>query len=469
MADQIDSTLAGFKEKGLGTMKTDRLRSFLWNMRVSENELEFIHPEHMEARLSAFQLSAGAVCHKIGQSRLGRNIFALEIGRGKQRVLAVAGAHADEPTGTIALLKLADELTSAENKDLLEFFTFSFIPMLDPDGTAMNWKWLKNPPSFKKMALYSIRNNDPAEDLEHCIPVSDNQRILPEAKAFKDFVDSRRGLHSYTTLHNLHLAGGPLFILSAAEAKSEAFLIQFMTKACHDHGLELMDLDLHGEKGIYRLAPGFLTPPLIQDMLDNYRGRKNVTDRIRMATYQYAAESCGAKISLITEVPLFAAWDLNDTRQTLISRYDLELEKLRRSKTMLESFISAWNKLDNFSESDDSRTWSRYYETLISFAKAKIDAGYRDAERFKGIYARMNELFDLFVDDAETQFKIGLMGIRRLAGLDSLEAQRAMEHHQNLFQEGFERFTKRVEYEPVPLSHIVKLQITAVLAGAFGG
>ena len=249
-------------------------------------------------------------------------------------------------------------------------------------------------------------------------------------------------------------------------AEHREYLIQVITRACREHNLSLLDFDLYGQKGINRLARGFLTPPFVKDMFNIYKGQKEVTDRIKMTTYQYAAEFCGAKISLITEVPLFISEELTNSDKTCISRYDLELEILRQSELMLESFTKAWNELNKFPISKETQNWVPYYENLFDLAASKIDAGYRDADRFKGFYAKMNEIFELLIGKIEERLKIGVMGMRRLASLNDPKSLREQQHYRCLFEEAFEKYAKQLDYKPVRLADIINLQITAVIAGA---
>jgi hypothetical protein len=447
------------------TTSQNRLAELLNRLQISQEDLAFVHPAQMGAVVHGFRELPETQSYHIGSSGRDQEIYAIQVGTGDRHVLATACAHADEPTGTLAVLKLVNELAKDEHADLRRQITFHCLPMLDPDGVSRNWGWMTDPISLKNLCRFSYRGIDPAEDLEHCLPLSIEQDLRPEARAFKEYIDSLPRLDSYVTLHNLHLAGGPLFAVTAGNGRGISPLTGFLSRTCRQHDLEPMDENLYGRQGITRLAPGFVTPPLIQDMREAYRDQEHILQKIKMTTYQYASESCGAKLSLITEIPLFVSPDLNDSERTHISRYDLELELIRRSEDMLDQMRSTWKRVCRFPESEENRFWIDHYETLLRIASHKIEAQRKDVERYKGFQATRRELFDLFLDRLETEYKTSLMALRRLQGLRSTEALAMLDHYQQAFDKAWDDFEKRCSARPVPLASIIRLQIAAILAG----
>lgn len=75
---------------------------------------------------------------QIGRSVEGREIYALEIGRGPVRVLLWSQMHGDEATATLALADLVRFFASNPNDDIVrrvrERLTIVLVPMLNPDG-----------------------------------------------------------------------------------------------------------------------------------------------------------------------------------------------------------------------------------------------------------------------------------------------------------------------------------------------
>lgn len=81
---------------------------------------------------------------KLGQSAQKRPIYHLTFGNGKTSVLLWSQMHGNEPTATMALLDIFHFLENPiteEDKILVEtlknHFTLHFVPVLNPDGTAL--------------------------------------------------------------------------------------------------------------------------------------------------------------------------------------------------------------------------------------------------------------------------------------------------------------------------------------------
>ena len=142
---------------------------------TEKDELAYIHPDDMVGKV-------------IGKSREGRSIFAIEVGSGPRHVLAVASAHADEPTGTVTLVNVAKHLAESGHV-LLKECTFHFIPQLNPDETLWNWPWMSKPFSYETYTRFNVRNEDPRDDVEHGIPLDDGP-CRPEVQAFCDYASS---------------------------------------------------------------------------------------------------------------------------------------------------------------------------------------------------------------------------------------------------------------------------------------
>lgn len=75
----------------------------------------------------------------IGKSVLDLPIYSLEIGTGSTRILLWSQMHGNESTTTKALFDLFNffNFNSQLQHSLLNYFTFCFIPMLNPDGAKL--------------------------------------------------------------------------------------------------------------------------------------------------------------------------------------------------------------------------------------------------------------------------------------------------------------------------------------------
>ena len=81
------------------------------------------------------------------ETAFGRKVLALELGRGRRRVLYTAAHHANEWITAPVLLKFAEELAGAAafnettwgvpGRDILEKARICLVPMVDPDGVDL--------------------------------------------------------------------------------------------------------------------------------------------------------------------------------------------------------------------------------------------------------------------------------------------------------------------------------------------
>ena len=69
-----------------------------------------------------------------GKSVLENNIYRIDFGRGKYKVLLWSQMHGNETTTTRAIFNIMKKINSGEFADWLSYFSFTFIPILNPDG-----------------------------------------------------------------------------------------------------------------------------------------------------------------------------------------------------------------------------------------------------------------------------------------------------------------------------------------------
>ncbi|MCX8188433.1 MAG: DUF2817 domain-containing protein [Nitrososphaeria archaeon] len=72
-----------------------------------------------------------------GYSVEQKPIYYCKIGNGKENIFIIGGLHGDEPKGTYACLEFIETLL--KNNSLTEKYTFTIIPLCNPDG-AQNYK-----------------------------------------------------------------------------------------------------------------------------------------------------------------------------------------------------------------------------------------------------------------------------------------------------------------------------------------
>jgi len=98
--------------------------------------------KHSVVKKLSLSLSDKFKVEEIGKSVLGKEIFSIEIGNGKRNILLWSQMHGNEPTATGAIFDLINYFDNNYNSvlvsKLLDKFTFTFVPMLNPDG-AKAW------------------------------------------------------------------------------------------------------------------------------------------------------------------------------------------------------------------------------------------------------------------------------------------------------------------------------------------
>lgn len=85
------------------------------------------------------QLNTNEQLQIIGKSVLEKPIYSYQIGTGKIKILLWSQMHGNESTTTKALIDFLNFLNNKSElaNQLLEFFTFYSIPMLNPDGAKL--------------------------------------------------------------------------------------------------------------------------------------------------------------------------------------------------------------------------------------------------------------------------------------------------------------------------------------------
>lgn len=96
-----------------------------------------IHPlieQHKQNPMFAFT--------QLGQSLQGTPIYQIKMGHGETKVFAWSQMHGDEPTATAAVFDLlkyiSDDAQSEWRESWMEHITLYIIPMVNPDGAAVN-------------------------------------------------------------------------------------------------------------------------------------------------------------------------------------------------------------------------------------------------------------------------------------------------------------------------------------------
>jgi len=166
-------------------------------------EGRYVALHHIEALL--LRLKKEGKVSVLGESVLGKPIYAYQNGDGEVRIMMWSQMHGNESTTTKAVLDLFNFLDSEKGKEFRQKFTFCIIPMLNPDGAE---KW--------------IRTNANGVDLNR-----DSQNLTqPESrilrKCIKDFKpDFCFNLHDKRTIFGVEGTQNPATISFLAPSYNE--------------------------------------------------------------------------------------------------------------------------------------------------------------------------------------------------------------------------------------------------------
>ncbi len=131
-----------------------------------------------------------------GKSVMGKDIYALCIGRGSKRIAYVGGTHANEWITSLFLLDFCESLLKAENensyicgyevKELLKNITLVIIPVLNPDGVDIILKGLEGCGKYKEQ-IYDICKFDFSQWSANANGVDLNHNFNADWYTLRDF------------------------------------------------------------------------------------------------------------------------------------------------------------------------------------------------------------------------------------------------------------------------------------------
>lgn len=397
-----------------------------------------------------------------GRSRNGKQLIFAEVGKADRVVAVTSGAHSDEPTGiATSFYFIQNLLRNSDFKTLTDKYKFIFHPMLDPDGAELNYTWASKDFSYYEYLKNNFRNNRPSEDCEHGIPASSDQVIRPELRFFKENVDRFKGrIDYYLTMHTTHRLGGSLFVISAKGDHQSR--IETLTSVCENFDVPVIDMDLYGQDGIERVAPGFITAPPMAKMAEKFKDKPEVLAQIKMPTYEYVEHFLDASFCLISELPYIVDKNLLDKGVSTTDLIDVKKRDLEKRKQRVSRIQKAVAELRNLGVSSEN-PWFQNAEFTAQFAMAGISGEESQLDNYKGIKARNYDVTDVEVMDLESELKFHQLYIQSLRGRPEHKA--LFDMHNKAFDDAYERLESHIEYQVVPLATQVRVQAAMILSG----
>lgn len=254
----------------------------------------------------------------LGSSRQGRLLWGYKRGQGPLKVSLIAGCHADEPVGP-ALLDRWLSWLDVSDRDILQTFTFFVVPHVNPDGEAQNlWtdalvetQDFRGEPDYGyelPSYLSQVKRESPGEDVEFGFPESPLDRSArPENIAVAAFLREQGPFHLHMSFHGMGFAPGPWFLQEAHWVNRTAGLRERLAERVETMSYSLYDVDRKGEKGFWRIGPGFTTRPDSKGMRDFFLARNQPEEaaRFRPSSMEFVRSLGGDPLTLVSEMPLF--------------------------------------------------------------------------------------------------------------------------------------------------------------------
>lgn len=250
--------------------------------------------------------------HRAGFSREGRPLPAYCFGAGSFRISLLAGCHADEPTGPLLARKVVTFLSRLPAAHpCLKDYSWWIVPHANPDGEAVNQRWYEHSDRVYNLASYLrfVDRSAPADDLEFGFPLAGSSGAKhPENAFIFDFWRSAGApFDLHLSLHSMAFAFGAWFLIDPGWQHRSTHLMDHCRQAAQSLGYPLFDVDRQGEKGFFRLAPGFATRPnhLAMQAFFQEKGDDLQASFFHPSSMESIRSFGGDCLTLVSELPLF--------------------------------------------------------------------------------------------------------------------------------------------------------------------
>lgn len=245
---------------------------------------------------------------EIGLSREGRKLHGATLGHGSLKISLVAGAHADEPVGPRTLERLVNWLATAPAAAaLLEKATFSICADINPDGRQRNSTWTETSRWNLRDYLRNRVRELPGDDVEFGFPADGGRPARPENIAVAGFLGENGPFDFHASLHGMAFAEGAWYLVNRREPGETSALRESLGAFTDSCGLGFHDWDRQGEKGFFRIAPGFCTTPTATAMKAHFEklSEPQEAEKFLPSSMEYVASLGGDPLCMVSEIPLF--------------------------------------------------------------------------------------------------------------------------------------------------------------------
>jgi hypothetical protein len=106
-----------------------------------------------------------------------------------------------------------------------------------------------------------------------------------------------------------------------------------------------------------------------------------------------------------------------------------------------------------------------WHEFWVERLKTNLEFQGKNMDKYKGKFVRPHDLIQYSRSRFGSQYSNGLMGMQRLAVVNTDEGKALYEKYEKMFEKGLREYEKRASYKIFPLSEQVKIQTAMILAG----
>ncbi|MFE9610037.1 M14 family zinc carboxypeptidase [Streptomyces sp. NPDC006012] len=375
---------------------------------------------------------------QVGVSSAGRPLHLLSVGRARQAVLVVAGAHANEPTGGSTLLAVAERVL--HERELRSGVAWHFLLCADPDGASLHVT-----PAPRTLLDYHLGFYRPAgpEQPEWSPAVLPPDRLPPETLALTGVIDELRP-YLQVTLHGTDLGGSWVQLTKDVPGLAEPF------------AKSAAELHIPVETGASDAAGWPASGPGVRVMPGPESGvaYPSMPDDARHSTWYHAHRYGG--LTAVVEVPMWASDLVDDPAPHPAPAAAMRrlAHRLRRDATQVEQVLAdALPRLEG--TEDPLLRAARWALELIPGLAA-------DWIHTPPVDTTMAYVGSVDAFGRRLPLRAAAMLLRVLRATDD----RAAPGLEQLVAGWCEAFAKRFRARWVPLEHQVEHQARTVLAAA---
>jgi len=410
-----------------------------------KKDFSFFNPDSLDKYVESLPTEIASV-KTIGYSINNKPIYSIIIGRGSKDVVVAAGAHADEPTGTVTAVSMIQFLLSEETDGIRDEFRFHFIPQLNPDGVERNWNWMKYPFSYKNYVRYNVRESS-VLDIEHGIPTGNDSLVRPEALSFAEYLRSLDPLYMYFSLHSTYLLGGIFFYFLNRNGTINSPVLAYLKEVCHEVAIPIMNFDL-GQKQPHT---GFhLLPPS--------------DDSPRINTCQFVTSFCNCTHAMVSETPFIVDTMFNNNEETDEKLSEIERQSIDNNENLLNGWENVLRELQDFPSTEEAQNYCQYYESHVRNKQNTLNSRRKWLETMNGGNAPQYRVYIAELDRLSTEYLIGLAGLQRLSGLPLRLVEQPLDKYKRLFNSGWAQYEEKLSYRIIPMKNQIRLQAEMVFS-----